>query len=143
MTDRSCLLRALQDMGFTEGQIRVNETAQQLQGYGGDMRADTAEIILPRAHVGGASNDIGFKLNEDGTYGAIISDYDRGNGASSKHGSKSEGIHGYSDKWLKKLTQRYTYQKLKDQCADQGFFIESESEENGELIIEINADQFS
>jgi hypothetical protein len=48
----------------------------QLEGYTGDRRTQTAEIIIPRKQVGAASNDIGFKQQADGTFTAIISDYD-------------------------------------------------------------------
>ncbi len=61
-------------MGFHP---QVSEKAQQLEGYHGDKRKQTAEIIIPRKQVGGASNDVGFKRNADGTFTAIISDYDQ------------------------------------------------------------------
>jgi hypothetical protein len=128
-------------MGFRENQIKVGQ-ARQLEGYEGRLRDQTAEIIIPRSAVGGAANDIGFKLQSDGTYEAIISQYDRGNGSSSKHGSHSQGIRGYGDQWMKKLNQRYSYNKLKEQVSDQGFFIEEEREENGEIFIEISAGGF-
>jgi hypothetical protein len=133
---KAALVKALQDMGFTLDQIRVHEQAQHLQGFGGDMREQTAEVIIPRKHVGGAANDIGFKKQADGTYQAIISGYDLGNGSSSKKGSHSEGIRGYGAQWQKKLSQRYAYQNIKDELDDQGLFIEQEREENGEIFIE-------
>ena len=142
LCSKESLLKALKDMGFAEGQIRVHESAQQLEGYESRLRNETAEIIIPRQHVGGASNDIGFKLQEDGTYGAIISDYDRGNGSSSKTGSHSSGIRGYGEAWLKKLNQRYSYQHVCDQLSEQGFFIEENREENGEIFLEVNAGSF-
>lgn len=49
---------------------------QNLEGYQGDQRQQRADIIIPRSQVGGASNDIGFTKGPDGTYKAIISDYD-------------------------------------------------------------------
>ncbi len=63
-------------MGFDSSKVEVNDKPQNLYGYHGDKRADTAEIIIRRKHIGSASNDIGFKLQPNGTYGAIISDYD-------------------------------------------------------------------
>jgi len=74
-SDQGCLVDALKEMGY---QPQVNEKAQQLEGYHGDKRTQTAEVIIPRKQVGGASNDVGFKKNADGTYTAIISDYDKG-----------------------------------------------------------------
>lgn len=125
-------------MGFKENQIRISNTPQQLQGYQGDMREQTAEIILPRAFVGGASNDIGFKLQEDGSWGALISDYDRNNTAADSKSIHAKGCRGYSEKWLKKLYQRYSYHKVKDSLSSQGFTIMEETEENGEIFINVD-----
>jgi hypothetical protein len=74
-SDRECLVSALEEMGYKP---QVSEKPQHLQGYQNDRREQTAEIIIPRRQVGGASNDVGFKKNADGTYTAIISDYDKG-----------------------------------------------------------------
>lgn len=60
--------------------IEVHETPQNLYGYHGDMRQEKAHIIIRRKYVGGASNDIGFVRNPDGTYSSIVSEYDRGHG---------------------------------------------------------------
>lgn len=133
--DKASLIKALEDMGFVN-KMQVHEAAQQLEGYKGDKRSQTAEIIIPRRHVGGAANDIGFKLQNDGTWEAIISEYDRNNSAASSKSQFSKGTGGYNDKWLQRLTQRYAYHKVKSELDDNHFFIESETEENGELILE-------
>ena len=73
-SDRDCLVEALREMGY---QPQVSETPQNLEGYHGDKREQKAEIIIPRRQVGSVSNDVGFKKNPDGTYTAIISDYDK------------------------------------------------------------------
>jgi hypothetical protein len=73
-SDQGCLVEALQEMGYHP---QVSEKPQHLEGYHGDARTQTAEIIIPRKQVGGASNDVGFKKNADGTFTAIVSDYDR------------------------------------------------------------------
>lgn len=135
------MVKALQDMGFTADMIRHTEQAQHLEGYQGDKRAQTAEIIIPRRHVGGAANDIGFKLQEDGTYEAIISDYDsRSNRA--RQGTHWKGPGSYNGDWLNKLNQRYAYHNLKEELSNQGFFIESENEENGEIFLEVGSNIF-
>ena len=74
-TDQDCLVEALHEMGYHP---QVSEKPQHLEGYHGDERQQTAEIVIKRREVGGASNDVGFRKNLDGTYTAIISDYDRG-----------------------------------------------------------------
>ena len=142
LTNKESLLKALEDMGFVKEQVKVSDVAMRLEGYNGDLRQDTAEIILPRKHVGGASNDIGFKLQEDGTYGAIISEYDQNNSAADYKSKYAKGCHGYSATWLKRLNQRYAYHQVKEQISSQGFFIESESEENGEILLKVNAAAF-
>jgi hypothetical protein len=117
------LMQALADLGFGPEKIKHDTTGKQhLEGYEGKMREQTAEIIIPRKHVGGASNDIGFQLQEDGTYEAIISEYDK---------------RRYDKKWVGKLTQRYAYNNLKNELSDGGFFIESEKEEKGEIFLQV------
>lgn len=129
-------------MGFSSNMLKVSTSAQALEGYRGDKRADVAEIIIPRAHVGGAANDIGFKLQEDGTWSAIISEYDSHSGVASSKSKYAKGTTGYDALWLKRLNQRYAYHKVKDTISSQNFFIESESEENGEIFMTINAAGF-
>ena len=134
--NKSSLVKALQDMGFTESQIKVHDTPQQLEGYEARLRKEKAEIILPRSAVGGASNDIGFKRLDDGTFEAIISDYDRNNGASHKNERTGKLKNGYNQEWLDKLTQRYAYQNTKENLSENGLYIISEEEVDGELILE-------
>jgi hypothetical protein len=87
--DQDCLVAALKTLGFGP---TIHEAAHQLEGYQGDKRQQTAEIIIPRRQVGGAANDIGFKRQENGTFTAIISDYDK---------------RRYNEKWLAKLKTEY------------------------------------
>lgn len=136
ITDKEILIKALQDMGFTREMIQSHEEAKSLYGYGGDARAEKAEVIIPRRHVGGAANDIGFVEQEDGTFGAIISDYDRSSNRckQSKHTGK---IRSYNQSWLDKLAQRYAYHKVTAELGDQGFYLEQEREENGEIFLEV------
>ncbi len=107
--NRDALVKALADIGFKE--VEVHETAQHLYGYQGDVRAQTAELIIHRKYLGSASNDIGFKRQEDGQFEAIISEYDR---------------HKYSQDWLNALTQRYGYHALIATAPAQGFTVEEE-----------------
>lgn len=104
------LVQALADLGFRH--VEQSATAQPLYGYEGDMRSQTAEIIVRRQYVGPLSNDIGFKHQSDGTYEAVISDYDR--------------RHGYGQDWLNHLMQRYGFHHLKAIAPAQGFAIEAE-----------------
>jgi hypothetical protein len=73
--DRDTLVEALKEM-YNGADIEVHDVATNLFGYQGDKRADKANVIVRRRFIGSASNDLGFKLAEDGTYQAIVSEYD-------------------------------------------------------------------
>ena len=107
--NRDALVKALADVGFKD--VEVHETAQHLYGYQGDVRQQTAEVIIRREYIGRVSNDMGFKRQENGQFEAIISEYDR---------------HKYSQDWLNGLTQRYGYHTLMATAPAQGFTVEEE-----------------
>lgn len=75
MLDQECLLAALVEVGFDRTKLEVHETPAQLVGYQGDRRAQTANIVIRRRHIGAASNDIGFLATATG-YQALVSGYD-------------------------------------------------------------------
>jgi hypothetical protein len=117
-TDDKALLKALVDLGF--GHVEHHQNPQPLYGYQGDIRPEAAEIVIRREFVGKASNDIGFQRGSDGTFAAIISEFDRTK---------------YSQAWLAKLLHRYAYhatvQKL---VEEQGFsLVEEEEQETGAI----------
>lgn len=70
--DRRLLLAALTDLGY--GEVEEGE-ALPLYGYQGDRRAETADIVVRREHVGAASNDVGFARTAQG-YVPVVSEYD-------------------------------------------------------------------
>jgi hypothetical protein len=75
MTDQECLLAALADLGFDATKVEVYATPVNLLGYAGDRRAQTANIVIRRQHIGSASNDVGFLASATG-YQAFVSGYD-------------------------------------------------------------------
>ncbi|WP_428261750.1 DUF1257 domain-containing protein [Haliangium sp.] len=75
MIDRECLLLALADLGFGLDVVELHDEPVALVGYQGRARTERAEIVIRRAHVGRASNDIGFERTETG-YRAHVSNYD-------------------------------------------------------------------
>lgn len=105
----NALEKALADVGFE--QVEVHQTARPLYGYQGDVREQTAEVIIRRQYIGSESNDIGFKRQEDGHFEAIISEYDCGQ---------------YSQDWLNQLSQRYAYHTLMVMAQQEGFTVEEE-----------------
>jgi hypothetical protein len=115
--ETDALVKALTDMNFKN--VEVHETAQHLYGYQGDVRQQTAEVIIRRQYIGRASNDIGFKRNKNGAFDAIISDYDR---------------RKYSQQWLNRLIQRYAYHVIKAKTEEQGFTLLTEETQQDERI---------
>ena len=119
--NKKALVKALERMNSSwKGKIEVHEKAVNLIGFQGDTRDQTAEVVIRRNYISGSSNDMGFKLQADGTYQAIISDYD-----ASKHNGA----------WTDKLQQCYSSEVIKEVAAESGFSFE-EREENGELFVE-------
>lgn len=117
LTDVEALVKALTDVGLE--QIEIHETAQHLYGFQGDKRPQTAEVIVRRKFIGHSSNDIGFKRQQDGTFDAIISGYDR---------------RKYSQAWLNRLTQRYAYHVARAKLEEQGFdLITEETQQDGRI----------
>lgn len=113
--EKSLLVKALQELGF---EPLVSEEAQRLEGYRGDKREDTAEVIIPRRQVGRMSNDIGFKRQADGTFKAIISDYD-----SSR----------YDEKWLNRVKVGYTTAGTMLQAQKMGLRLVGKEKKNGKV----------
>lgn len=110
--DKEALVEALGEMGYTKEMVELHDTPQQLIDYCGrptkylDKNGDKANIIVRRKYVGGSANDLGFAKQADGTYAAIISQFDLG-----KH----------SVKWQNKLQQNYTEKVTIKTAAKQGF----------------------
>lgn len=115
ITDRAALVAALSDVGYPE--VEVHDDAQPLYGYQGDVRAQRAHVIVRRRHVGHSSNDLGFEQGADGTYRAVISEYD-----SARHG----------EAWLRRLTARHAYHATRATLTAQGFdLVDERSERDG------------
>ena len=115
--DCRLLLESLADLGFAD--VELHETPQPLVGWRGDSRQQTAEVIIRRRHVGQASNDIGFARRPDGSFEAIISEYDR---------------ERYDEAWLGQLNQRYAYRLTRETLAGQDFdLVQEEIDEQGTI----------
>ena len=95
--DKYSLIKGLSENGYGLNTVEVHDTPQTLYDYCGHPRPQKAHIILRRQFVGGAANDIGFLKNTDGTYTAIISEYD-----SMRHNAA----------WITNLTKSYAKHAL-------------------------------
>lgn len=128
---KSCLIKALQAMGFKEHQLEYSETPVKLKGYQGDIREQYANLRIKGSgwgannnHVGGASNDLGFEKMKDGTYAFHVSDYDSGK---------------YNKNWQGRFLDEYARAVVHEVAGEQNFFIEDEHSENGEIHITLGS----
>lgn len=112
LSDGRVLVRALESLGFKR--VENHAEPQPLVGYAGDTRLDKAEIIIRRSEVGRLSNDIGFARQPDGTFGAIISDFDRNK---------------FNAQWLGRVERAYALAGVHQFAADNDFAIMSTEEE--------------
>lgn len=128
--DGLCLVQAIKDMGFAE--VFHYPEAQALYGWHGDARPQEAEIVVRRQHVGEASNDIGFARQSDGTYRAIISEYDRSCGGYARTEIARE-CGGYNDKWLGRLTQQYNLHVDVKKARTLGYAVEHKTMTDGSI----------
>ena len=115
--NQDALVAALAETGnWTVEQIGRYDIAENLFGYKGDRRAEVAHVIIKKQHVGSCSNDIGFIRNSDGTYSAIISEFDKSR---------------YDDAWLKQLKGNYAFHAIRLQQAARGRSVERERMSDG------------
>ncbi len=73
--NEKALIAALGEMGYTNLKFGKD---MHLEGYHGDKRAQTADIIIPRKYVRESANDIGFKKQADGSFKVLVSEFDLG-----------------------------------------------------------------
>jgi Protein of unknown function (DUF1257) len=117
LQDQRMLVRALNKLGFAH--VESHDEPMALYGYEGDRRSQTAEVIIRRVHVGEVSNDIGFVRAHDGTFHAVISDYDRTR---------------FDAAWLRRLTQTYGHETARSFAEERGYdILAEESDEAGNI----------
>ncbi len=80
--DQEVLLDCLKDIGYNPV---VYKEKNNLTGYRGDSRSQSAEIIVPRSQISAVSNDLGFAFDEEkGEYVMLCSEYDSHRGVGDK-----------------------------------------------------------
>lgn len=121
--DQDSLLRALIEIGgWTLEQIEIHAEPQNLFGYQNDARPEVAHIIIRKRYVGGSSNDIGFIKSSDGTFEAIISEFDR---------------RRYDSRFMAKLKGSYAYHQIDKQMRHKGRKVSREMTSDGRQIISV------
>lgn len=119
LKDKDILLKALKELGFSP---EIHDSPKKLRGYLGDLRNEEAEIIIPKEQINKlftkASNDIGFKWNEElEQYDMICSEYDE------------------KLKVSNKIKQSYAKCVIEQALEAQYFSVESESISNKKVNI--------
>nr|BFE60770.1 hypothetical protein GCM10020063_052960 [Dactylosporangium thailandense] len=113
LRDPALLAKALAAVGLE--QAEVHDVAQTLYGYQGDARPERAEVIVRRARLGRMSNDLGFRRTVDGTFEAIVSEFDRAQ---------------YGDPWLQRVTQEYGRAATLEYAEHNGFEVAGEERQS-------------
>ena len=102
--NQSHLVAALTELGYKP---EVHTDGVALVGYEGRERPERAHVIVRRSQIGPASNDIGFVRKPDGTFGAVLSEYDR--------------AIGFDQKWLGRVHQAYKEQQTLADAKAKGY----------------------
>jgi uncharacterized protein DUF1257 len=109
LRDLDALVAALSAVGFRT--VEVHDQPQTLKGFQGDDRPERADVIIRREHIGRLSNDIGFARRPDGSFEAIVSDYDR---------------RRYGEAWLSELTRSYSHAATLQYAERHGFEVSTD-----------------
>ena len=106
--DESTLQQALTDVCQGRGIQFEQGQALTLYGYRGKARAETGDYVIRRKFVGRAANDLGFARKADGTFEAVISEFD----------SRHEGM-----SILNEVRQRYTHLQVSKLARARGMIV--------------------
>jgi hypothetical protein len=90
ITNLDYLIAALNELGF---QCEFHPAGAHLIGYVGWERPETAHVIILKHQIGEASNDLGFTRRPNGTFAAVLNEYDRSI--------------GFDEKWIGRIHQIY------------------------------------
>jgi hypothetical protein len=123
-TKPDALIDALMETGnWTRSQIEVHGEAQHLYGYQGDVREQTAHVIVRRNFMVGAANDLGFVQEADGSFTALVSDYD------SRQQCKPE--------WMASLKQNYAFHAIRRDQEGRGRRVSRERLPDGRQRVQV------
>lgn len=81
--DQDALVDALKDIGVPNEHIEVHESAVTLNGWNGRTRAESAQVVVRKGHIG-ASADIGFERQKDGNIKLWMDHMDAARGVAKK-----------------------------------------------------------
>lgn len=120
--DEDTLRQALTDVCQGRGIQFERGQALTLYGFRGKARAETGEYVIRRNFVGRAANDLGFARKADGTFEAVISQFD----------SRTEGM-----KILNEVRQRYTHLQVEKLARARGMRVEEVKDPSGTIRLKL------
>lgn len=125
-SDESALAAAIQEVcAERKAEFEADRgNALHLYGYHGDRRPETATYVVRRNHISGASNDLGFARKEDGTFEAIVSEFDM---SSERYGLG----------WLHRITERYNYHALNNKAWSLGYSVQESLDDEGRTVLNL------
>jgi hypothetical protein len=124
--DADSLVAALANLGIPPEAIERHQEPVPLFGWQGDPRPERAEIVIRRRWVGTHSNDIGFARQPDGTWRALISEYDQ----------RHAGRWGpYDQAWLGRLSQAYALHHLSRAYQARGWRVAAQRNADGTITL--------
>ena len=108
LTNSDYLIAALSELGF---ECEFRPAGAHLIGFEGRERPETAHVIIRRHQIGEASNDIGFAQKPNGTFAALLSEYDRSI--------------GFDEKWIGRVHQIYKEKQVLADARAKGYVLRS------------------
>lgn len=108
--DLSSLIEALKAMGYDESVIEQGDAIDIADYFHGH---NTVQVAIRRENLKGKMgtySDLGFKLQDDGTYELILDNYFR----------------DAADAWVKQMNQEYAKAVIVKNIAWQGYQVESQ-----------------
>ena len=108
ITNSDYLIAALNDLGF---QCEFHPAGAHLIGYEGRERPETAHVVIRKHQIREASNDIGFVRKPNGSFAAVLSEYDRSI--------------GFDEKWIGRVHQIYKEKQLLADARAKGYVLRS------------------
>jgi len=120
--DEDTLRQALRDVCQGRGIQFEQGQGLGLYGFRGKARPETADYVIRRNFVGRAANDLGFARKADGTFEAVISQFD----------SRTEGM-----KILNEIRQRYTRLQVEKLARARGMRVEEVKDTSGAIRLKL------
>jgi 3-deoxy-D-arabino-heptulosonate 7-phosphate (DAHP) synthase len=115
LRDARVLASALGELGFAT--VEVHDTPQRLHGYWGRLGGESAEVVIRKKDARGASADIGFARQPDGSFAIVLDAMD---------------TQAYGREWLARLTQSYGHAAALEYARVHGYeVVTDQAEQDG------------